>query len=48
MSISDVLLLASVLIDALGLALNVWASLHDRPDRPTPGKETDPETQQGR
>ena len=48
MSTSDVLLLASVIIDALGLALNLWASLRDRPDRPTPGSESAPETEQGR
>ena len=48
MSTSDVLLLASVIIDALGLALNAWASLHQKPDRPTPGCESAPETKEGR
>lgn len=48
MSVSDVLLLISVVIDALGLALNAWASLHRRPDRPTPRGDSAPETEQGR
>lgn len=50
MSISDVLLLAAMVIDALGLALHFWESVikKDR-NRPTPGSAHEtPESEKGR
>lgn len=48
MSTSDVLLLATVVIDALGLALHFWESVIRKTDRPTPGPDKAPESSEGR